>query len=108
MTRLSTIRIRWTAAITLLTTLAAAHAQPEQEAIDPAAVAALERMAERLASLRALRVEAEVEYDAVQRDGQSIEFGSTREVAVRRPDRLRASPPTAPAPSAASSTMADT
>jgi hypothetical protein len=58
--------------------------------LDPAALATLRRMAEQLRSLPGLRAEVEVEYDALQRDGQTIEFGSTREVALRRPDRMRA------------------
>jgi hypothetical protein len=58
--------------------------------LDPAALATLRRMAEQLRSLPALRAELEVEYDALQRDGQTIEFGSTRAVALRRPDRMRA------------------
>ncbi len=59
-------------------------------ALDPAALATLRRMADTLRSLPALRVEAQVEYDAVQPDGLTLEFGSTREIAVRRPDRIRA------------------
>ena len=71
--------------------LATSNALAQQgAALDPAALATLRRMADHLRSLPALRVEAQVEYDALQRDGQTIEFGSTREIAVRRPDRIRA------------------
>lgn len=59
-------------------------------ALDPAALAIVHKMAAQLRSLPALRVVAAVEYDALQRDGQTLEFGSTRELSVRRPDRLRA------------------
>jgi hypothetical protein len=71
--------------------LATASGAPAQsETLDPAALAILQRMADQLRSMPAFRVEAQIEYDALQRDGQTIEFGSTREIAVRRPDRLRA------------------
>ncbi len=75
------------AALVLLANGALAQHDP---ALDPAALATLERMADQLRSLPSLRVEAQVEYDALQRDGQTLEFGSTREIAVRRPDRIRA------------------
>ena len=60
------------------------------EALDPAALAIIRKMAGQLRSLPSLKVVAEIEYDALQRDGETIEFGSTREMAVRRPDRIRA------------------
>lgn len=54
-----------------------------------AALAILERMSSFLASQSAFRFHAEVRYDAVQDSGQRIEFGQSREIVVRRPDRLR-------------------
>jgi hypothetical protein len=93
-------RIAWIAAGALLlalpntavpepnTAAAAPEAKPEP-ALDPAALATLNRMSEYLTSLPSMRFESEVEYDALQHDGQRIEFGSTRELAVRRPDRIR-------------------
>jgi hypothetical protein len=66
---------------------ASALAQSESETA--AALAIFERMSAHLASREAFRFHAEVEYDAVQPSGQRIEFGNSREVAVRRPDRLR-------------------
>jgi hypothetical protein len=83
------IRIGLVLAACILATSQAAVAQPSTE-LDPAVLATLRRMADQLRSLPSLRVEARVEYDALQRDGQTIEFGSTREIAVRRPDRIRA------------------
>ncbi len=65
-----------------------ANAQPEA-ALDPAAVSTLQQMAKYLTGLQSMRFQAEVEYDAVQGDGQSIEFGATREISLRRPERLR-------------------
>jgi hypothetical protein len=58
--------------------------------LEPAALEAVQRMARMLAGAEALRVEADVGFDAVQRDGQQIEFGATRKIEVRRPDRVRA------------------
>jgi hypothetical protein len=77
------------ASLALLATPNAAPAQPDA-ALDPAALAILRRMAEQIRNLPSFRIEVQVEYDAVQRDGQTIEFGSTRAIAVRRPDRIRA------------------
>jgi hypothetical protein len=76
----------------LLATPNAAVSQPDapEPTLDPAALATLGRMADYLVSLPAMRLESEVEYDAVQPDGQRIEFGSTREIALRRPNRIRA------------------
>jgi hypothetical protein len=54
-----------------------------------AALAVLERMSAFLGSRNAFRFHAEVRYDAVQDSGQRIEFGESREILVRRPDRLR-------------------
>lgn len=63
---------------------AAATAEPGQDA-----AALLQRMAELVAGAQGLTVTVDLEYDAVQPDGQKIEFGETRRVALRRPDRLR-------------------
>jgi len=70
----------------------ASLSQPDGSAepdLEPAALATLRRMADYLASLPAMRVETEVEYDAVQSDGQRIEFGAKRELTMRRPNRIR-------------------
>jgi len=56
---------------------------------DPAALEVAKRMAEALAAAEALRVTMDVAWDAVQDDGQTVEFGATRRVAIRRPDRAR-------------------
>ena len=87
-------RIAWIAAAgpLLLALPNVALSQPTasiQPALDPAALATLRRMADYLTSLPAMRLHSEVEYDAIQADGQRIEFGSTREISLRRPDRLR-------------------
>jgi hypothetical protein len=63
---------------------AAADAQQEERALVVA-----RRMAAVLAGAQALRLAIDFGYDAVQADGQAIEFGATRSVALRRPDRVR-------------------
>lgn len=70
-------------------TTSGSPSDPDVEAETAAALAILERMSAHLASQDAFRFQAEIEYDAVQPSGQRIEFGNSREVAVRRPDRLR-------------------
>jgi hypothetical protein len=61
----------------------------EGDARDPRALEVARRMADALAGASSLRVTVELAYDAVQDDGQAIEFGATRQIAVRRPDRAR-------------------
>lgn len=67
--------------------------EPESDADADAetaeALELLERMSAQLASLPAFRFRADVSYDAVQASDQRIEYGSTREIIVERPDRLR-------------------
>jgi hypothetical protein len=85
-------RIAWIAAGSFLLAMpnaAVSQQDAPESALDPAALATLRRMADYLTSLSTLRLESEVEYDAVQPDGQRIEFGSTREIALRRPNRFR-------------------
>jgi hypothetical protein len=56
---------------------------------DPVALEVAQRMADALAAAETLRVTMDVAWDAVQDDGQTVEFGATRRVAIRRPDRAR-------------------
>ena len=95
------VRLAWLALAALVAGGAgglrlAAGAEPEaapapqaEETQDEDAAAVLQRMAELLAAAPGLAVTIGSEYDAVQADGQKIEFGETRRVALRRPDRLR-------------------
>ena len=46
-------------------------------------------MAAALSEAKSLRLTADMAYDAVQADGQAIEFGASRTIALRRPDRGR-------------------
>lgn len=69
----------------------------EAEAAEPAeargddvdARAVLDRMARFLAGQKRFSFSVEFEYDSVQADGEKLEFGETRRIALRRPDRLR-------------------
>jgi hypothetical protein len=64
------------------------EAEETAAAIDPEAMTIATRMAQRLARAERFSFRADVGYDAVQRDGQTVEFGGERRVTVRRPDRL--------------------
>lgn len=52
-------------------------------------MAVAKRMADFLSQLERFSVTADMGFDAVQDDGQKIEFGETRKILVDRPDRLR-------------------
>jgi hypothetical protein len=54
---------------------------------DERAVEIARRMAAALSSAEQLRVTIDMSYDAVQKDGEALEFGAIRSVALRRPDR---------------------
>lgn len=54
-----------------------------------AAKARLLEMADTLGKAGAYSVEVQSDYDAVQPNGQKVEFGDTRQVLVRRPDGFR-------------------
>jgi hypothetical protein len=56
---------------------------------DPVALAVVERMTARIAGAERFAMKGEIAWDTVQADGRTLEFGATREIVVRRPDRLR-------------------
>jgi hypothetical protein len=56
---------------------------------DPNAMEILMRMANYLAKAPSLRVTVLSSYDAIQEDGEFIEFGDRRRFELQRPDRLR-------------------
>jgi hypothetical protein len=66
-------------------------ATPEETAVaqsaTEAAVDLLQQMSAFLAAQSRLAFEADVAYDVLQANGELIEFGATRRVVVRRPDR---------------------
>jgi len=53
------------------------------------AIAVLKRTSALLAQAKTFSVTIEAGFDAVQESGQKIEFGETRKIVLRRPDRLR-------------------
>jgi hypothetical protein len=57
--------------------------------IDGKALGIFNRMATYLSTAPALSVVVDSGYDAIQRNGMKIEFGETRTITLRRPDRLR-------------------
>lgn len=67
---------------------AAPEALPEGRR-DPAALEAIEAMAGRLAAASGFTVKGEIAWEALQPDGQLLEFGALRDLAFQRPDHLR-------------------
>lgn len=64
-------------------------ARAEQAGQTEQALATLARMSKFLSSQPTLRFEADIQYDAVQRSGQKVEFGSQRKLAFARPNHVR-------------------
>jgi hypothetical protein len=58
-------------------------------AIEPGAMAALDRMGSFLRNLRAFQVQADISADDVLVDGEKVQFDSTANLIAQRPDRLR-------------------
>jgi len=56
---------------------------------DEQAMAVVARMTERIAGAERLAMHGEIGWDVVQEDGRTLEFGATRNLVMRRPDRLR-------------------
>jgi hypothetical protein len=57
--------------------------------IDPDSMAELVESLEFLSNARSFSFTAETEYDALQGNGQKIEFGGVRKITVVRPDKVR-------------------
>jgi hypothetical protein len=57
--------------------------------IEPAAVEPVRRMVQTLGSAERMSYQYEDEYDALQDDGEILEFGRRGAVTLRRPDRMR-------------------
>ena len=66
-----------------------AFAQPDEPAIDPEAIAALEKMGGYLRTLKAFRVEAITSNDTVLEDGQKIQHEGTADILANVPNGLR-------------------
>lgn len=59
------------------------------EEIDDEAMAVLKNLGDHLAGLERFSYRYEAAYDAVQPSGVKVEFGSSREITVERPNRMR-------------------
>lgn len=66
-----------------------AETQARIDAYTADAVASMKRSADFLAAQKNLSFQTDVAYDVIQPNGQMLEFGGTRDVLMRRPDRLR-------------------
>src|SRR4030095_16765679 len=79
-------------ALTLLWLSAPGQAQQNSAAhpeMDEQAMAALKRRTAVLTQAQRFSVTVDTGFDVVQDSGQKIEFGETRQMVLRRPDRLR-------------------
>ncbi len=68
------------------------EAATKQSAVDAStaeALAILKRSSDFMNDQKEFRFEADDDYDSLQKNGMMIEFGSSRSISVRRPDRLR-------------------
>ena len=82
--------VAWALTLWLLST--PGHAQQPSAAnpeMDEQAMAVLQRMSEFLAQAQRFSVTVDTGFDVVQDSGQKIEFGETRQIVLRRPDRVR-------------------
>ena len=73
----------------LLSTPAARAQEGGAEGSEAQAMQSIQRMSDFLSGTKQFSVTIEIGYDVVQDWGQKIEFGETRAVTIRRPDRLR-------------------
>lgn len=71
------------------TTLAETDVAPAGPAVEPEAVAIVERAAALIRNAKSLRVDAVTGFDVLQSDGQKIEFGSSWTASIQRPARAR-------------------
>ena len=79
-------------ALTLVLVSAPGRAQETRAAkpeFDERAMAVLQRATAALSQAQGFSVTVDIGFDAVQDSGRKIEFGETRQIVLRRPDRLR-------------------
>lgn len=79
--------------VTMILTLMVVPVQAQPAAgdsdIDPNAMAMNKKMADFLSKVQSFSVTVDIGYDAVQEDGQKIEFGSVRDITIVRPNKAR-------------------
>jgi len=61
-------------------------AAAQLEDTEARALAVLKESTDYLSKAKSFRLDAELSFDVVQADGQTIEFGATRKITIRRPD----------------------
>jgi len=66
-----------------------AETQARIDALTADVVASMKRSADFLAAQETISVQADVAFGVLQPNGQMLEFGGTRDILMRRPDRLR-------------------
>ena len=76
-------------AIALSMALSGAARAASDDAFDPAALKSIERLSEFMTKSKQFGVTVDVAYDVVQEWGQKLEFGETRQMTLRRPDRFK-------------------
>jgi len=76
-----------TLALAAILNAAVIAAEPKQGEAE--AMAVLNRMTEFIAQAKRFSVTADIGFDVLQDSGERIEFGETRRITLRRPDRLR-------------------
>jgi hypothetical protein len=87
-------RVTWCSAVLMFVLMLGnmpAHAQEKKAAtseIDEKALSTVMQMAEFIAKAQQFSVTTDIGYDVMQDWGQKIEFGATRKITVRRPDRM--------------------
>ena len=75
--------------LTLMVVPVWAQAAEEAADIDPNAMTINKKMADFLSKAQSFSVTVDIGYDAVQEDGQKIEFGSVRNITIVRPNKAR-------------------
>ncbi len=78
-----------TALLIALTGPTRAAPDDDDDDFDAAAMKSLERQSDFMTKTKQLGVTIDVAYDVVQEWGQKLEFGETRQVTLRRPDRFK-------------------
>lgn len=91
--RTSRVAAAWLAALGFAGSAAAETAEPQGASATPQreerALEIAKRMAAVLSGADRIRMTVDVGYDAIQPDGEAIEFGATHTYALQRPDRVR-------------------
>jgi len=87
--RALSLRILWVIlAMVLVSPVMSAQAVDSKQEENPARLS-VDRMARFISAVPQFSVTADIGFDAVQRSGQEVEFGETRDIVLERPGHLR-------------------